>query len=199
MSRRANCWDNAVAIVQGQAVELLCKSNPYDPNHIGHVRVFPIQLIYADIAWHLLLENCHIQHLEIVRIDRFHDSLKPLDHDVRDIDDQIQQMNVVHDLLQAGWGLFLGNPQEQKAERAGTLELIQVKARFFSEVIPFITEGEKRHPRQTILKSSKESNGLPKYVDYKVLLPQRSLGEFSRWLNRFMSKALVVHQLNFDQ
>jgi predicted DNA-binding transcriptional regulator YafY len=180
------------AIVEGQAIELFCKSNPYDPSQVGHIQVFPLQLIYADIAWYLLIEHCHNQHLEIVRIDRFQDTLKSLNHPVRGIDAQIQQMNSAHDLLQAGWGLFLGNPQAQKDERAGLLELIQVKARFFSEVIPFIAEGEKRHPRQTILKGPKGSNGLPQYVDYDVLLPQRSLNEFSRWLNRFMDQALVL-------
>ncbi|WP_404783113.1 hypothetical protein [Altericista sp. CCNU0014] len=101
-------------------------------------------------------------------------------------------MSVAHDLLQAGWGLFLGNPQEQMAERAGLLELNHVKARFFSDVIPFITEGEKRHLRQTIRKGPKGSNGLPQYVDYEVLLPSRSLDEFSRWLYRFMDRALVL-------
>jgi WYL domain len=101
-------------------------------------------------------------------------------------------MNVAHELLQAGWGLFLGNPLEQKAERAGLSDPIQVKARFFSDVIPFIAEGEKRHPRQSILKGSKGPDGLPRYIDYEVLLPQRSLCEFSRWLNRFMDKALVL-------
>lgn len=180
------------AIVQGQAVELLCKINPYVPNQIGHIHVFPLQLIYADIAWYLLLEHCHNQHLEIVRIDRFHDSLKVLDRSERGIDTQIKQMNIAHDLLQVGWGLFLGDTQEQKAERDGLLDLIQVKARFFEEVIPFIAEGEKRHPRQTILKGPKGSNALPQYVDYEVLLPQRSLNEFSRWLNRFMDQALVL-------
>ena len=180
------------AIVHGQAVELLCKSNPYDPAQVGHIQVFPLQLIYADIAWYLLIEHCHNQHLEMVRIDRFHDTLKPLNQPKRGIDAQIQQMNIAHDLLQAGWGLFLGNPQEQKAEKAGLLELIQVKTRFFSEVIPFITEGEKRHPQQTILKGPKGSNGLLQYVDYEVLLPPRSLNEFSRWLNRFMEQALVL-------
>jgi WYL domain len=179
-------------IVEGQALELVCNSNPYDPHQIGNIHVFPLQLIYADIAWYLLIEHCHNQHLEIVRVDRFHDSLKPLDQPKRGIDAQIQQMNIAHDLLQAGWGLFLGDPQEQKAERAGLLELIQVKARFFADVIPFIAEGEKRHPRQTILKGSKAANGLPQFVDYEVLLPPRSLNEFSRWLNRFMDQALVL-------
>jgi WYL domain len=180
------------AIVEGQAVELLCKSNPYDPNQVGHIQGFPLQLIYADIAWYLLIEHCHNQHLEIVRIDRFHDTFKPLDKTIRGIDAQVQSMNSAHDLLQAGWGLFLGNPQEQKAERDGLLDLIQVKARFFADVIPFIAEGEKRHPRQTILKGPKGSNGFPQYIDYEVLLPQRSLNEFSRWLNRFMDQALVL-------
>jgi predicted DNA-binding transcriptional regulator YafY len=181
------------AIVEGQAVELFCNSNPYNPTQIGHIQVYPLQLIYADIAWYLLVEHCHNQHLEIFRVDRFRDVLKPLTSLERNIEAQIQQMTVAHDLLQSGWGLFLGNPQEQKAERDGSLDLFHVKARFFTEVIAFIAEGEKRHPRQTIIKGPKGANGLPEYLDYEVLLPPRSLEEFSRWLNRFMDQAQVLY------
>ena len=180
------------AIVQGQAVELCCSSNPYEPAQVGFIQVFPLQLIYADIAWYLLVEHCDNQHLEILRIDRFRDVLKPLTYPERGIEVQIQQMSIAHDLLQSGWGLFLGNAQEQQAERAGSLDLISVRARFFSEVIPFIAEGEKRHPRQNIIKGPKGANRLPEYVDYEVLLPPRSLDEFSRWLNRFVDQALVL-------
>ena len=180
------------AIVKGQAVELFRKNNPYDPSQIGHIQVYPLQLIYADIAWYLLVEHLQNQHLELIRMDRLQDSLKLIKYPERGLDTQIQQMNIAHDLLQSGWGLFLGNTQEQNAEKAGLLALIQVKVRFFSEVIPFIVEGEKRHPRQTILKGQKGSNGLSQHVDYEVLLPPRSLSEFSRWLNRFMDQALVL-------
>lgn len=55
-----------------------------------------------------------------------------------------------------------------------------------------MAEGEKRHPQQTILKDPKGANDLPQYVDYKVLLPHRSLNEFSRWLHRFADQALVL-------
>lgn len=174
------------AIVQGQAMELCCDRNPYEPSEIGAIQVYPLQLIYADIAWYLLIEHCHNQHLALVRVDRFRDALKVLPQLPRGLEVQRQRLQIAHDLLQAGWGLYLGTPTEQQAELAGTLTFVNVKVRFLGEVAAFITEGEKRHPRQTV---RKKANGT---VDYEISLPPRSLPEFSRWVNRFMEAAQVM-------
>jgi predicted DNA-binding transcriptional regulator YafY len=64
--------------------------------------------------------------------------------------------------------------------------------RFFGEVSGFIVEGERRHPRQIIRKGPKLPDGRWQWVDYGVRLPERSLPEFFRWVNRFLEQAQVL-------
>ncbi|WP_335209431.1 hypothetical protein [Nostoc sp.] len=67
-----------------------------------------------------------------------------------------------------------------------------MQVRFFPEVMEFIQEGEKRHPKQKIELGPKGKNGKPTYVDYIVKLPKRSLEEFCRWVYRFMGNAQFI-------
>ncbi len=101
-------------------------------------------------------------------------------------------MHIAHRLLKAGWGLKLGSRQDQRREICGELELVEVKVRFFPEVMEFIQEGEKRHPKQNIELGPKGKDGKPTYVDYIVKLPKRSLEEFCRWVYRFMGNAQFI-------
>ncbi|MEH2375675.1 hypothetical protein [Nostoc sp.] len=64
------------AIVKGQAVELYRWRNPYNPGKIGYEQVYPLQLIYADIAWYLLQEDYKDGHLVVSRIARFSERFK---------------------------------------------------------------------------------------------------------------------------
>lgn len=178
------------AIVQGQAVELCRAKNPYNPQQVGYLQVWPLQLIYADVAWYLVYEHCDTEHLAIGRVDRFSDHWRSLTVGSRGITVQWERLRIAHDLLAAGWGLFLGTPEQQRLERKGQLPLITVTVRFFPPVTAFILEGEQRHSQQTIRKG-KGAKGEPTYVDYIVKLPERSLDEFSRWVNRFMQYAQV--------
>ncbi|MFN9867871.1 MAG: WYL domain-containing protein, partial [Pseudanabaena sp.] len=50
-------------------------TDPYSQK-IGYLQVFPLQLIYHDIAWYLLYEYVDNGHLEIERIDRFTDQIQ---------------------------------------------------------------------------------------------------------------------------
>lgn len=177
---------------KGQAIELCCDRNPYNTAQVGSIQVYPLQLIYADIAWYLLVEHLHNQHLELIRVDRLQDMLKVLSYPERDIEAQLSQINCAHRLLQNGWGLYLGTPQEQKSECNGSLALTEITVRFFAEVVLFILEGEKRHPNQIVRKGPKAENGYPRYVDYTIKLPPRSINEFSLWVNRFMDQAQVL-------
>lgn len=95
-----------------------------------------------------------------------------------------KSLNNAYQLLQNGWGLNLGNLQQQQLELAGKLDLVAVKVRFFP-VSAFIAEGELRHPRQIIEQKAK-------YLDYSIKLPPRSLDEFSFWVNRYLGNALVL-------
>jgi hypothetical protein len=177
------------AIVQGQAIEIYRTRNPYQPEAVGYMQVYPLQFIYSDIAWYLLFEHESNQHLEIERIDRFSNYLKSIAASARGINAQRERLNVAHHLLKDGWGLYLGEVEEQQQELASELPLTKITIRFFEPVITFIAEGEYRHPRQTTHKGSK---GGISYIDYTILLPSRSIDEFSRWVYRFMHHAKVL-------
>ena len=177
------------AIAQGQVVELYRQRDPYSTINTGHVQVYPLQLIYADIAWYLLYEHQGTHHLVLNRVDRLSDYLKVIDATGRGIAAQQQSLQIAHKLLDNGWGLFLGNPEEQVQERSGQLELIDVWVKFFPPVMDFILEGDRRHPRQEVRKRSK---GGEIYVDYQIKLPKRSLNEFCYWVHRFMNHAQIM-------
>ncbi|MEH2329630.1 helix-turn-helix transcriptional regulator [Nostoc sp.] len=180
------------AIVKGQAVELYRYRNPYNPEKTGYEQVYPLQLIYADIAWYLLQENYKDGHLVVSRIDRFSDHFKLLDSKGRGSNIQWKSLHIAHRLLRAGWGLKLGSREDQQLEIRKELELVEVQVRFFPEVMEFIQEGEKRHLKQKIELGPKGKDGKPTYVDYIVKLPKRSLEEFCRWVYRFMGNAQFI-------
>jgi hypothetical protein len=181
------------AIVKGQAVELYRCRNPYNSTKTGYEQVYPLQLIYADIAWYLLQEDYKDGHLVVSRLDRFSDHFKVLDSKGRGSNIQWKSVHMAHRLLEAGWGLKLGSRADQRREIRGELELVKVRVRFFPEVMEFIQEGEKRHPKQEIKPGPKGKDGKPAYVDYIVKLPERSLEEFCRWVYRFMSNAQFIY------
>jgi len=174
------------AILAGQALELRLHSNPYS-GRTGSIEVYPLQILYHDIAWYLLYEEYDNAHFAVERIDRFADWCKPLEAQTRSIQVQKSSLDIAHKLLKQGWGLFLGEPEEQILERNGQVDFELVKVRFFTPVILFIEEGQNRHPTQKI-----NPKGKPKFLDYQVELPPRSLKEFSYWVNRFVDNALVL-------
>jgi hypothetical protein len=181
------------AIIQGQGIEISRSVDLYENNKIGLMSVFPLQLIYYDIAWYLLYENCSDRTLAIGRINRFKNHLEVLTPGGRGIAAQEQSLENAHKLLNNGWGLKLGDYQEQQLELRGKLELIEIKVRFFPPVSNFIEEGELRHPQQKIRKGKLDpTTGKPIHLDYLIKLPPRSVDEFSFWVNRYLDKALVL-------
>jgi hypothetical protein len=185
-----HCLEQVEAAIEiGQAITIYRYADPYSQK-IGYLQVFPLQLIYHDIAWYLLYEYVDNGHLEIERIDRFTDQIQFVDQP-RGTDLQKTSLNMAMNLFKKGWGLFLGEPSEQVREIAGTLEYIQIKVRFFAPVIAFIEEGENRHTSQSI-----DRSGTPAYIDYIVTLPERSLNEFCRWVHQFVHNAQVLEPQN---
>ena len=180
------------SIVAGSAIEIYRSSSPYRASRVGHEKLHPLQLIYADIAWYLLSENVSDGHLAISRLDRFTDYWRRLDLPDRGLTVQKSSLAIAHTLLKNGWGLSLGSSEEQRLERSGQLEIIEVQVRFYGSVVPFILEGEMRHPRQQLKKRRKDESGRMIQVDYCVPLPKRSWFEFSRWVRSFGSKAQVI-------
>jgi predicted DNA-binding transcriptional regulator YafY len=180
------------AIVRGQAIELYRNDN-YAKRHNGFKQLWPLQLIYHDIAWYLICQDCDSGHLSIERVNRFSEHCEIIDLEGRGLAAQEQSLKIAHKLLKNGWGLFLGDSEPQQAELQGKLKLEKVKVRFFGKVIKFILEGDRRHPRQKkIQEGPKDSSGKLLYVDYRVDLPDRSLNEFSLWVNKYMDSAQVL-------
>lgn len=177
------------AIIRGQAIELYRSRNPYQKGATEYLNIYPLQLVYSDIAWYLLHENYQNGHLAVSRLDRFTEHFKQVSYQERGLTLQRQSLQVAHQLLEAGWGLYLGGVEEQRLERLGKLDFVNVTVRFFPEVIGFIQEGEKRHRNQKISLGQKTPDGQPSYLDYSLKLPPRSLAEFSRWVYRFMGGA----------
>ncbi len=179
------------SILQGQCIEIKRVRNPRKKRQsLFNERIWPLQLIYHDIAWYLLHENYKDGHLAISRLDRFNDHFRVLNEAVRGIKVQLASLEVAKQLLKNGWGLHLGNFEEQLREREGKAEFVKVRVRFFGEAIPFILEGEKRHDSQEIRKGPVDADGELSYLDYKLKLPKRSLKEFGYWVNRFLGKAI---------
>lgn len=178
-----------LAITKGQAIELFRSRNPYEIGNTHYVQIYPLQLVYSDIAWYLLHEDCQTQHLALSRIDRFSDHLRVIDLEGRSMEKQRRSLEQAHRLLEVGWGRNLGSVEEQKLERQGLLPFVKVIVRFFPAVMMFILEGEKRHPNQEIQAGPKGKDGKSIYVDYSVELPNRSLNEFCFWVCRFMEHA----------
>ena len=177
------------AIAIGQPLELLRHSDPHGSMGTGYLKAYPLQLIYSDVAWYLLYEHVHNQHLEIARVDRLSEHIRVLDASSRGTTAQRQSLEAAHQLLKQGWGLYLGQEEEQKQERLGEIDLIKVVVRFFYPVAAFILEGERRHPTQVVKKGRKPEEA---FVDFTVKLPERSLQEFGRWVNRFMHLAKII-------
>ena len=181
------------AIVRGQAIEISRSSDFYGGGRVGVIQVWPLQLIYYNIAWYLIYEYCADGHLAVGRVNRFKDYCRFLTFPERGLAAQQQSLMKAHKLLENGCGLYLGKPEEQRAEIQGQLALETVKVRFFSPASAFILEGECRYPRQKINPGPKDKmTGEAAYVDYTVTLPPRSLQEFGRWIYRYMDKAQVL-------
>lgn len=169
------------AIGQGQQIEVYRRRDPYGTVGVGALQIYPLQLIYSDIAWYLLYELVPNGHFAIERVDRLSEELQIIQPQGRGVEAQRASLSQAHQLLRNGWGLYLGNPDEQQQERHGQLERVSVVVRFSPPVTAFILEGEQRHPQQKIRQGAKGA-----YVDYMIALPPRSLNEFCRWVNRFM-------------
>ena len=179
------------SILKGEKIQLCHSRNPYNNRQTGYVWVYPLQMIHSNIAWYLLYENCTSNHLAITRLDRFSDHYQLAKSSARGLTAQRESLEKAHQLLKSGWGLFLGSPQEQQLELQGKLTLTEIKVRFFSPILHFILEGERRHRSQKITKGPVQEGTL-RYVDYAVTLPPRSIDEFSRWVYGFMGKAKFI-------
>ena len=180
------------AILQGLPIELSRSSAPYSTGKIGLSHIYPLQILYHDIAWYLLSQEYETGHFAIGRINRFKNYCKITSQQGRNLEQQKENLQKAHQLLSNGWGLYLGNLEEQQAELAGSLKFESIKIRFYPPVTTFILEGELRHPKQKIIKGPKDTTGNHIYVDYNVKLTPRSFQEFMLWVNRHSASAQIL-------
>lgn len=186
------------AIIKGQVIEIYRCRNPYQSNNSTYfITGYPLQLVYSDIAWYLLHEDYPTGHLVMSRLDRFSDYFKLIDASGRGKEKQWKSLQIAHQLLETGWGHYLGTSPQQQLERQGKLPFVKVIVRFFGEAMAFIQEAEKRHPSQEIYLEPNAKDGKPQYLEYSVDLPERSLKEFCYWACRFMGNVqfLTPHSL----
>lgn len=180
------------AILNGQALQIHRTRDPYESMGKGNKCVYPLQIIHYTNSWYLLYEQCKDGYLAVERFDRFNDDCKVLETEKRELAAQRESLDEAHKLLRAGWGMYLGQPEEQKLERTGKLDLVTVTARFFDKAVPFILEGDRRHHTQQIAKGPQARNGEYEYVDYTVKLPPRAFTEFSYWVFKYIGKVRVL-------
>jgi predicted DNA-binding transcriptional regulator YafY len=179
------------AIVTGRGIEIYYARAPYPTESSRHWQIYPLQLLYHDVAWYLICEEIDSGYLAAIRVDRLSSHLCQLPIPSRGKSAQLDRLKVVERLLKNGWGISLGS-RAQQLQELNEGSSIEVKVRFFEAVIPFIREGEKRHPRQQIKLGEKTADGRLVFINYSVILPERSLDEFFRWVRRFGSQALVL-------
>ncbi len=176
-------------ILEGLPVEISRSVDWYGEKALGTDLVWPLQLMYRDTAWYLLYERCANNQLVVGRMNRYGDYCRVLIPKGRGIDAQWLSLEQAYCLLERGWGLKLGSLEEQQAELQGKGEEVEVAVRFFPPISEFIQEGELRHPRQTLQRGRGKGQD---YLDYGVVLPRRSLDEFSIWVQRYADKVQVL-------
>lgn len=182
------------AIIKGQAIEISRKKDLYNQGNIGKEIVIPLQLIYYNIAWYLIYENCANNQLIIGRLNRFSDYFHLLSLAGRCIEAQKESLKNVEQLLTNGWGLNLGNLEQQQLELKGQLTPEKIKVRFYPPVADFIIEGDLRHSRQRIkITKDPHSNNKILFVDYFISLPPRSFSEFFFWLQGYGCSVEVIY------
>lgn len=181
------------AIWQGQKIEISRHSSPYNTKYLGPQVVWPLQLLFYHVAWYLLYEDCQNGCLVVGRLNRFAEHFRVIDPQGRGLAQQREKLAIAHQLLRNGWGLRLGTATEQQAELAGLAELTTIKVRFFDGSAMIALEAEQRHPSQRIRQGPKEPIGYqPKYIDYSVQLPQRSIPEFMQWVMQYGESAQIL-------
>ncbi len=180
------------AILEGEAIELSRRYDAYHQGRVGMEKLWPLQLVFYNRAWYLIYEDCKKRHLATGRIDRFGNYCRVRPGFKRSLSQQRQRLVDAHKLLTNGWGLYLGDPAQQKEELCGRLKLTVIRVRFFSKVTKIILEGSQRHPKQEVILGEKDEQGNLLFVDYQVKLPPRSHSEFIHWINTYMDQVQII-------
>ena len=90
------------AILEGQPIEIFRSKSPYELGKTRYEKVFPLQLVYSNIAWYLLQEDYSNGHIVTSRLDRFSGYLKYIEPKGRGSDRQWRQLRIAHQLIERG-------------------------------------------------------------------------------------------------
>jgi predicted DNA-binding transcriptional regulator YafY len=92
-----------MAIVTGQPIELYYRQSPYQNPSQRFLQVYPLQLLYHDVAWYLVTDEVESGYLAAVRLDRLSGHLKELTELLpRGKKVQLDRLKVVQRLWRAG-------------------------------------------------------------------------------------------------
>jgi hypothetical protein len=99
-----------IAITKGQKIRLHRKPSPWLDRPGESLEIWPLQLLYYDIAWYLIHETCENGHLAVSRIDRLEDRCTVLETRGRSIAAQRSSLQLAHELLEERLGTVSRNP-----------------------------------------------------------------------------------------
>jgi hypothetical protein len=117
-----HCLDTVEnAIAQGQLMELYLQSGTLRAANWAICRFTPCSCSTMILPWYLLYEEDKTQYLVVERVDRFKDHCQIMKCQPRGQKAQWESLKVAQKLMKAGWGIYLGQPEEQQLERMGKL------------------------------------------------------------------------------
>lgn len=119
------------AIVRGQAIELYRQDDYYGKGKVGFRRIWPLQLIYHDIAWYLICEDCDSGHLSVERVNRFSDYCEIIDSQGRGLAVQEQRLKIAQKAVKKRLGAVLGQARATAGRIAGPTEVRKSESAVF--------------------------------------------------------------------
>lgn len=136
-------------ILHGQVVEVRMQRQPWESAKRDRRRftVIPLQFIFHDVAWYLLVEGAEDGLFRTLRVDRLHPAIEIQLHGARGSARQAERQAQAWELLRRGWAMAM--PAHERSGRLG-MPLATFELRFAAEVAPFILENERRHDTQRI-------------------------------------------------
>ena len=133
-------------LLEGRPVALeLCRTPWAKKPGRPRFEVYPLQFLFHDVAWYLLAERVDTRTFMVLRVDRIHPAIQPLDAGVRGPEVQATRQALGRAVLRQGWGMAM---PRHTPEGALSRPLTSFKLRFSPRVAPFIAEGVLRHEVQ---------------------------------------------------
>ena len=207
------------AIINGKLIEFsrFSSSAKYQGDAKSFVQVYPLQIIFHNLAWYLGYECVKGEEepvlLRFERLDRLF--LGNPQNQSRTRQQQETALENLHKLVQGGAGIFLGNSVTNQRKflspdkKIRSQACVTVELWFNNKIYHFITEGPKRFSKikMTRPKSSSKVN-LPKSIffwdeptddkdfpnRFQVILTKWSLQDFDlwRWIIGFGENVKVI-------